>query len=124
MRKIALKPSCWTNRLAPTASGPEQGERDARRDQPVALEPVLGDAHHRAGEAEAEHREADDERAEMRPGADREHPHDVDLQRDDGAGDEADGQIERDAAAAVEHDVVARQGGNLARVDRGQSGRS
>ncbi len=87
---------------------PEQPERDARRDAPIAREPVLGDAHHRAGEAEAEHRQADDQRAEMRPAADREHAHDVDLQRDDGAGAEPDGEIERETALAVERDFVVR----------------
>jgi len=59
----------------------------------MALEPAFGDAHHGAGESEAEHGEADDERAEMRPAPDREDPHDADLQRDHGAGDEPDRKI-------------------------------
>ena len=78
---------------------PHQAERDARGDPPVAREPVLGDRHDGAGQAEAEHREADDQRTEMRPVADREHAHDVDLQRDHRAGGEADREIEREPPA-------------------------
>ena len=45
----------------------------------------------------------------MRPVADREHPHDVDLQRDHRAGAQRHGKIERDPAAAVERDVIVGQ---------------
>ena len=100
---------------------PEQRERDAGGDQPVALEPILGDAHHRAGEAKAKHREADDQRAEMRPGADREDAHDVDLQRDHRAGGKTDGEIEREAPAPVENDVFIMDGRQRDRVGRGEA---
>ena len=43
----------------------------------------------------------------MRPAADREDAHDVDLQRDHRAGDETDGEIEREPAAGVQNDVFA-----------------
>ena len=69
---------------------------------PVALEPALADAHHRRGQAEAEHGEAHDQRAEMRPAADREHAHDADLQRDDAAGHQSDGQVEGERRTMVE----------------------
>ena len=42
----------------------------------------------------------------MRPVADREHAHDVDLQRDDRAGGKTDREIEREPSARVEDDVV------------------
>ena len=64
----------------------EQGERNSGRPAPVASEPVLGDGHHRTRQAEAQHRQAHHQRAEMRPTADGKDAHDVDLQRDDGAG--------------------------------------
>ncbi len=47
------------------------------------------------GEPEAEHGEAHHQRAEMRPAADREDPHQPDLERDHRARDQADREIER-----------------------------
>src|SRR5579875_1354553 len=62
----------------------------------MTREPILRDAHDGAHEAEAEHREAHDKRAEMRPTADREDPHDRDLQRNHGAGLEAHPEIDEE----------------------------
>ena len=76
----------------------EQGERNGGGPAPVASEPVLGDGHHRARQAEAQHRQAHHQRAEMRPAADGEDPHDVDLQRDDRAGGKTHGEIEPERA--------------------------
>ena len=45
----------------------------------------------------------------MGPVADREHAHDVDLQRDHRAGGQAHGEIEREPSARVEFDVAARR---------------
>ena len=42
----------------------------------------------------------------MGPVADGEHAHDVDLQRDDRAGGEADREIEREPPARVERDIA------------------
>ena len=81
---------------------PEQSERNGRGQTPIASEPVLGDGHHRARQAEAQHRQAHHQRAEMRPAADREDAHDVDLQGDDGACGEAYGDIKREARAGTE----------------------
>ena len=101
---MALNGTCWAARLHTTISGPNSSSAALTAPLPVALEPALGDAHHGAGQAEAEHREAHHQRAEMRPAADREHAHDADLQRDDAAGDQADGQIEGKRRAMVEID--------------------
>ncbi len=79
----------------------EQGERNGGGPAPVASEPVLGDGHHRARQAEAQHRQAHHQRAEMRPAADGEDAHDVDLQRDDRAGGKAHGEIEPDARGRI-----------------------
>src|SRR5690348_11562893 len=70
----------------------------------MALEPALAHAHHCRGEAEAEHGKAHDQRAEMRPAADREDAHDADLQRDDAAGHQPDRKIESDWRMPVEID--------------------
>ena len=72
----------------------EQGERNGGRPAPIAEEPVFGDGHHRAREAEAQHRQAHHERAEMRPTADGKDAHNVDLQRNDRARAEAHSEIE------------------------------
>ena len=103
-----------------------RAEADRGDDEPVAREKALGDRHHRAGEAEPEHREADDERTEMRPVADGEDAHDVDLQRDHGSCAEADREIERQAPARIEFhvagiDVVEQRGGVEAFVHKGGS---
>ena len=74
---------------------PEQGKRSRRDAAPVAVEPRGRHTHDRAGQPEAEHREAHHQRAEMRPAPHREDAHDADLQRNDRAGDERDRQIER-----------------------------
>jgi hypothetical protein len=66
----------------------ERRQRQQRELVPPPPEPGVGDAHRRAGQAEAEHGEADHERAEMRPAADREEAHDRDLERDQRAGDQ------------------------------------
>ncbi len=87
----------------------EQQQRGRRHALPLAVEPVLADAHHRAGQAEAQHREADHERAEMGPAADLEDSHDANLQRDDRAGLQADRQVERGRGAQIE--IEARRGG-------------
>ena len=94
-RKMALNGICCASRLAATASGPNSKQRRGRDALPVAVEPALADAHDGAGQPEAEHREAHHQRAEMRPAADREDPHDADLQRDHRAGVEADREVER-----------------------------
>ena len=44
----------------------------------------------------------------MRPAADREHPHDVDLQRDHRAGAKTDGEIETHALTDPEQGVAVR----------------
>jgi len=68
---------------------------------PVAVEKSFADAHHGAGEAEAEHGEAHHQRAEMRPAADREDKHDADLQRDHRAGLQPDGEIQRPGSVSA-----------------------
>jgi hypothetical protein len=68
----------------------EQQQRSRRDALPVHVEPVLANAHHRAGQAEAQHGEADHERAKMRPASDLEDSHDANLQRDHRAGLQAD----------------------------------
>ena len=78
---------------------PEQSERNGRGPTPIASEPVLGDGHHRARQAKPQHRQAHHQRAEMRPTPNRKDAHDVDLQRNDGAGGEAYGKIKREARA-------------------------
>ena len=80
----------------------KKGERNGRGPAPIASEPVLGDGHHRAREAEAQHRQAHHQRAEMRPAADGEDPHDVDLQRNDRAGAKTHGEIEPKPRGRIE----------------------
>jgi hypothetical protein len=96
---------------------PEGQQRRRRHAAPVAVEPALADAHDRAGEAEAEHGEAHHQRSEMRPAADREDPHDADLQRDHGAGLEPDREIERGRRLEVELEM-RRRGPAHGRGDR------
>ena len=63
----------------------------------------------------AEHREADDERAEMRPTADRKDAHDGDLQGDDRPRDEISTvQIERDCGSAALRSFIVRSGNRVA----------
>ena len=88
----------------------EQQQRGRRHALPLTVEPVLADAHHRAGQAEAQHREADHERAEMGPAADLEDSHDANLQRDHRAGLQADRQVERGRGAQIEISVARRTG--------------
>jgi hypothetical protein len=57
-----------------------------------------------------EHGEADDQRAEMRPAADREDAHDADLQGDDAARDQSDGQVEGERRTMVEVDRNGHDG--------------
>ena len=83
----------------------EQQQRSCRDASPLPVEPILADAHHRAGQAEAQHGEADHERAEMRPASDLEQAHDANLQRDHRAGHQADRQIERRRRPQVEIEV-------------------
>src|SRR3977135_1060752 len=93
-RKMALNGICCASMFAATVSGPNSSSEAmatpcqwrANPPLPVGGAPVLADAHDRAGEAEAQHGEAHHQRAEMCPAADREDPHDADLQRDDRAG--------------------------------------
>ena len=92
---MALKGTACAIRLARDRERPEQQQSGRRNAAPMAFEPVFRDAHDSADEAEAEHRETDDERAEMRPAADRKDPHDADLQGDHRTGDETDGAIEQ-----------------------------
>ena len=61
----------------------------------VRLDARLADAHHRRGDAEAQHGDGDHQRAEMGPAGDREDAHDGDLQRDDRARDQTDRQVEQ-----------------------------
>ena len=78
---------------------PEQRERNCGGGAPMAGEPVLGDGHRRARQAEAQHRQAHHQRAEMRPAPDGEDAHDIDLQRDHRARAQADGEIKPESAS-------------------------
>ena len=102
---------------------PEEPERDRRRAAPMSRKPVLGYGHDRAGEPEAEHGEAHDQRAEMRPAPHREDAHDVDLERDHRPSAEPDCEIEADAFARAQRRIAARVFGARA-PDDGVGGRN
>ena len=91
---MALNGICCARRFDATVSGPNSisdavaTPRQWRSNQSLPMH-MTG-----AGQAEAEHGEAHHQRAEMRPAPDREDAHDADLQRDHGAGLEADREIE------------------------------
>jgi len=83
-----VEPDLLGEQVAAHGQRRERGQRQQRELVPAPAEPGVRDAHRRACQAEAEHGEADHERAEMRPAADREEAHDRDLERDQRAGDQ------------------------------------
>ena len=80
----------------------EGQQRRGRQAAPVAVEPLRENAHHRAGQAEAEHRQAHHQRTEVRPAANRKNAHDGDLQCNHGAGHKADREVHRHQGARAE----------------------